>query len=100
MHEMVLAICRERDRVQAALQAISGIRVYPTAANFILFRVEAAGITHGEVFDRLLAEYGVLVRDVSKYPMLERCLRVNAGAPEENDVFLDGLQTIMREATG
>jgi histidinol-phosphate aminotransferase len=100
MHDLVRAICDERDRVQRELEAIAGLRVYPTAANFILFRVEAPSITHGQVFDRLLAEYGVLVRDVSKYPMLERCLRVNAGAPEENDVFLDGLRTIMREATG
>jgi histidinol-phosphate aminotransferase len=100
MHELVRAIARERDRVVAEMEGIPGLRVYPTAANFVLFRVEAPGITHGDVFDRLLAEYGVLVRDVSKYPMLERCLRVNAGAPEENDVFLDGLRTIMREATG
>lgn len=97
-HELVRAICRERDRVQARMQEIPGIRVYPTAANFILFRVEAPGITHGEVFDRLLADHGVLVRDVSKYPMLERCLRVNAGTPEENDVFLDALRTLMAGA--
>lgn len=100
MHDVVRAICAERDRVAAEMGTIPGLRVYPTSANFILFRVEAPSITHGEVFDRLLADYGVLVRDVSKYPMLERCLRVNAGAPEENDVFLDGLRTIMREATG
>jgi histidinol-phosphate aminotransferase len=100
MHDLVRAICGERDRLERELGEIAGLRVYPTAANFILFRVEAPSITHGQVFDRLLAEYGVLVRDVSKYPMLERCLRVNAGAPEENDVFLDGLRTIMREATG
>jgi histidinol-phosphate aminotransferase len=100
MHEMVCAISDERDRLHSELSAIPGLRVYPSAANFLLFRVEAPQITHGQVFDRLLGEYGVLVRDVSKYPMLERCLRVNAGAPEENDVFLDGLRTIMREATG
>jgi histidinol-phosphate aminotransferase len=99
MHEMVQTIAKERDRVVAEMERIPGLRVYPTAANFILFRVEAPSITHGQVFDRLLADYGVLVRDVSKYPMLGRCLRVNAGAPEENDVFLDGLRTIMREAT-
>lgn len=99
MQALVSAIRDERDRVQAELQDIPGIRVYPTAANFILFRVEAPGVTHRQVFDRLLAEYGVLVRDVSKYPLLERCLRVNAGTREENDVFLDGLRTLMREAT-
>jgi histidinol-phosphate/aromatic aminotransferase/cobyric acid decarboxylase-like protein len=53
------------------------------------------------VFDRLLDEHGVLVRDVSKYPMLERCLRVNAGTPEEDDAFLAGLRRIMSDgATG
>lgn len=98
MHGLVRKIAAERDRVQAEMQAMPGIRVFPTSANFILFRVETPGITHGQVFDRLLEEYGVLVRDVSKYPMLGRCLRVNAGAPEENDVFLDGLRTILREA--
>lgn len=98
MHGLVRRITRERDRLVAEMETIPGIRVYPTAANFVLFRVEAPGITHGQVFDRLLADHGVLVRDVSKYPMLGRCLRVNAGAPEENDVFLDGLRAILREA--
>ncbi|HEX6042329.1 MAG TPA: histidinol-phosphate transaminase [Longimicrobium sp.] len=99
MHDLVRKIAKERDRVVAEMGTIPGIRVYPTAANFVLFRVETPNLTHGDVFDRLLADYGVLVRDVSRYPMLERCLRVNAGTTEENDVFLAGLRTIMREAT-
>lgn len=100
MHGLVCAIAGERDRLYEEMRMVPGIHVYPTAANFLLFRVEAPGITHGEVFRRLLEEYGVLVRDVSGYPLLERCLRVNAGTREENDVFLEGLRTIMREATG
>jgi histidinol-phosphate/aromatic aminotransferase/cobyric acid decarboxylase-like protein len=56
-------------------------------------------MTHTRLFDLLLEEHGVLVRDVSKYPMLERCLRVNAGTPEETGVFLDGVRTIMSEAS-
>lgn len=90
----------ERDRLAEELQQIPGIRVFPTAANFLLFRVESPAITHTEVFDRLLEEHGVLVRDVSKYPMLERCLRVNAGTPAEDDVFLNGLRSIMTEVDG
>jgi histidinol-phosphate/aromatic aminotransferase/cobyric acid decarboxylase-like protein len=43
-----------------------------------------------ELFDALYAQ-GVLVRDVSSYPMLERVLRVTAGNPEENDRFLNAL---------
>jgi histidinol-phosphate aminotransferase len=94
---LVAAISAERDRLVREMGTIPGLRVYPSAANFILFRVEAPGITHTCVFDRLLDEHGVLVRDVSKYPMLDGCLRVNAGTPEENDVFLEGLRAIMRE---
>jgi len=95
---LVAAISAERDRLYLEMGTIPGLRVYPSAANFILFRVEAPGITHTAVFDRLLDGHGVLVRDVSKYPMLDRCLRVNAGTPEENDVFLGGLRSIMTEA--
>ena len=94
---LIAAITAERDRLVAEMGTIPGLRVYPSAANFILFRVEAPGIAHTDVFERLLQDDGVLVRDVSKYPMLERCLRVNAGTPEENDAFLNGLRSIMTE---
>jgi histidinol-phosphate aminotransferase len=97
---LVNAISAERDRLAAEMAGIPGLRVYPSAANFILFRVEAPGITHTQLFDRLLRDHGVLVRDVSKYPMLDGCLRVNAGAPEENDAFLEGVRTIMRQVDG
>ncbi|HEX2211725.1 MAG TPA: histidinol-phosphate transaminase [Longimicrobium sp.] len=98
LHPLVAAISAERERLVREMGMIPGLRVYPSAANFILFRVEAPGITHTDVFDRLLAEHGVLVRDVSRYPMLDRCLRVNAGTPEENGVFLNGLRMIMEAA--
>jgi histidinol-phosphate aminotransferase len=88
----------ERDRLLREMGSIPGIRVFDSAANFVLFRVEAPGTTHTAVFDRLLGEYGILVRDVSKYPLLERCLRVNAGTPGETGAFLDALRTIMSEA--
>jgi histidinol-phosphate aminotransferase len=40
----------------------------------------------------------VLVRDVTAYPRLERCLRVTVGTPEENDAFLHALGTALPEA--
>jgi histidinol-phosphate aminotransferase len=94
----VEAIRMERDRLVTELGGIPGLHVYPTAANFVLFRVTAPDVTHTEVFGRLLDAHGILVRDVSKYPMLERCLRVNAGSPEENDAFLAALRGIMAAA--
>jgi histidinol-phosphate/aromatic aminotransferase/cobyric acid decarboxylase-like protein len=64
----------------------------------VLFRVEAPGLTHRGVFQRLLDEHGILVRDVSAYPMLDRCLRVNAGTPEETDAFTAAMTEIMSAA--
>jgi histidinol-phosphate aminotransferase len=40
----------------------------------------------------------VLVRDVTSYPMLERCLRVTVGTEAENDAFLHALGTALTEA--
>ena len=94
----VARIRAERDRLLRELPPIPGLRVFDSAANFVLFRVESPGIDHVRVFDRLLEEHGILVRDVSRYPMLDRCLRVNAGTPDETGAFLDALRTIMSEA--
>ncbi len=91
----VEAIRAERDRMYEAMTALDGITVFPSAANFLLFRIERENLDQRVVFDRLLSESGVLVRDVSGYPMLERCLRVNAGLPEENDAFLAGLARVL-----
>jgi histidinol-phosphate/aromatic aminotransferase/cobyric acid decarboxylase-like protein len=41
---------------------------------------------------------GVLVRDVTAYPMLSRCLRISVGSPEENDAFLRALGSALGEA--
>jgi histidinol-phosphate aminotransferase len=88
----------QRDRLLRELAEVPGIRAYDSGANFVLFRVVSPSITHTRVFERLLEEHGILVRDVSKYPMLDGCLRVNAGTPDETGAFLDALRTIMSEA--
>ncbi len=87
----VQTIREERDRLYEVLRAMPGLRVFASAANFVLFRAA----NHQEVFQRLLDEHGILVRDVSSYPMLQGCLRVNAGSPEENDAFLAALHAIL-----
>jgi histidinol-phosphate aminotransferase len=97
LEPQVAAIRAERDRLLAGLREVPGVRVFPSAANFVLFRVERPGTTHTELFERLLGEHGILVRDVSKYPMLEGCLRVNAGTPEETEAFLAALRHILKE---
>jgi histidinol-phosphate aminotransferase len=82
-------ILKERERVRGALAAMRGVTVHPSEANFLLMEVE--GKTPREVFMHL-AGRGILIRDVSSYPMLERGLRVTIGTPEENTAMLSALQ--------
>lgn len=80
-----------RARLFDAMDQIPGITSYTSSANFILFDVGSPD----EVFNALV-ERGVLVRNVSSYPNLSRCLRVSIGTPEENDTFLKALKASLK----
>ena len=82
---------RERERVARKLKEYSGIRVYPSRANFILFET---GREPRELW-KAMVKRGVLIRDVSSYPRLGKALRVSIGRPEENDAFLKALEYAM-----
>jgi len=79
----------EREKLFRALGGMEGVRVHPSSANFLLF--ETLRKTPAEVFEAMLGK-GILIRDVSRYPMLSRGLRVSVGTPEENCGFLDALR--------
>ena len=85
----------ERGRVFEALNVMDGVVAYPSAANFILFKLEKADA--GVVWQKLY-EAGVLVRDFSASSYTPNCLRVSMGAPEQNDTFLSTLASILEEA--
>jgi histidinol-phosphate aminotransferase len=89
----VEAIVAERERLAGALASIPGVRPFPSHANFIAFETP---LDAGVVFDDLLRA-GVLVRNVSAYPGMDRCLRAGVGAPEENDRFVEALRAALKE---
>ncbi|MBZ0136248.1 MAG: histidinol-phosphate transaminase [Planctomycetes bacterium] len=91
MKARVDEIKRERERVARKLREYSGVRVYPSRANFLLFET---GREPREVWKAMVSR-GVLVRDVSGYPRLGKALRVSIGRPEENDAFLKALEYAM-----
>ncbi|MGM0563807.1 MAG: histidinol-phosphate transaminase [Pseudomonadota bacterium] len=83
-------IRHDRQSLMAALAAIEGIQVYPSRANFILFRLRSADA--GAVFEGL-RQRGVLIKNMSKAGgVLRDCLRVTVGTPEENTAFLEALK--------
>jgi histidinol-phosphate aminotransferase len=83
-------IREERDRLTSALKNVPGITVYPSAANFLLFRSgDSMSVFNG------LKALGVLVRPVEAHPLLKNCLRVTVGTPDENEAFLDALKKVI-----
>jgi histidinol-phosphate aminotransferase len=79
VEERVIEIARRRDELYAFLHTLPFTRVYPSAANFVLVRLD----TKDELFGFLRGR-GILVRDVSAYPMLEGCLRIGVGTGDED----------------
>ena len=94
MHDRVATLVEERGRVSAALTDLP-VTVWPSAANFILFRPEV--VDGDEVWKRLL-DRSVLVRNCASWPGLDGCLRITLGTPAENDRFLAALTTVLEDS--
>lgn len=96
-HEVLLQqaeqLKQERTRLHRQLEAVAGVQVYPSEANFLLFRVANATA----VFDGL-KQRGVLIKNLNGgHPMLSDCLRVTVGAAEENERFMSALQDTLNQ---
>jgi histidinol-phosphate aminotransferase len=80
----------DRETLFAALADLPGLSVWPSSANFILFRCERRPA--GEVFAALKGQ-GILIKNLDgSHPLLGGCLRVTVGAPAENARFLAALE--------
>jgi histidinol-phosphate aminotransferase len=91
MRARVAALVEERGRLAARLADLP-VDVFPSAANFVLFRPrhrDGAAVWQG------LLDRSVLIRDCSSWPRLEGCLRVTIGTPGEDDAFLAALEEVL-----
>ena len=89
------AIKIERAVMSERLATLDGIEVFPTDANFILFRVNR-GNSAAQVFQGL-KERGILIKNLDgSHPLLKNCLRVTVGTPDENTQFLEALQASLK----
>ena len=87
LEQQAAAIRDERTQLMQALNHIAGLEAFPSAANFILFRIENAD----KVFEGL-KQRGILIKNLSRaHPQLQNCLRVTIGTPDENQQFLTSL---------
>ena len=91
MHTRVAALVEERGRLTAALADLP-VDVWPSGANFVLFRPRQRS---GDQVWKDLVDRSVLVRNCSSWPRLDGCLRVTIGTRAEDDAFLDALREVL-----
>jgi len=84
----------ERDVLMQKFQALDGLEVFPSDANFFLIRVSSAPGVEG-VHGGLLAR-GISIKSFHKPDSpLDSCLRVSIGTPEENTKLVAAMTDIM-----
>ena len=96
-HEVLLQqaeqIRLDRAKLYQLLNEIAAVKVYPSEANFLLFRV-----AHANAVFNGLKQRGVLIKNLDGgHPMLKDCLRVTVGTPNENERFMAALKESMHD---
>ena len=81
----------EQDVYQVVIDGVEA--VYPSASNFLLVRFVDAARVFTALRDR-----GIILRDQSRQPTLENCIRITVGTKDENERLLTELEEILKEA--
>lgn len=81
----------EKIFLEKRLNDFSKLKVIPSSANFFLIKVDDSNY----IFNELLKD-GILVRDVTGYPMLDNCLRISVGDRKSNLALLKSLERIFK----
>jgi histidinol-phosphate aminotransferase len=76
-------IIEQRQILSDALNRVDVLTVYPSQANFILFKAPNAN----DLFENL-KDNGVLIKNLSSAPRLTDCLRVTVGNNNQNQQFI------------
>jgi histidinol-phosphate aminotransferase len=89
--QVISDLIHGRDHLIHGLRLLHGVEVFDSEANFVLFRTAHASA----MWRDLLHGHSVLIRDFSRTPGLEDCLRVTVGTTEENARFLEAVEEIL-----
>ena len=91
--EQAAAIKAERTILRARLATMEGVEVFPSDANFVLFRLNEAS----RIFQEL-QQHRILIKNLDgTHPLLKNCLRVTVGASDENTLFCKTLRRILEK---
>lgn len=91
LDEQAASIRAARKDMLETLNVMPNVEAYPSAANFILFRVDNADAVFACLKDK-----AVLIKNMNPAGgVLQNCLRVTVSTPEENTAFLDALNACL-----
>lgn len=95
----LVSVTDQRRWLSQAL-GITGVTVYPSAANFLLLRLPATAPTSARVRARLITDAGVVVRDCRSFDGLSngRFIRVAVRQRDENEQLVHALQSVLEGA--
>jgi histidinol-phosphate aminotransferase len=94
LDEQAARLRADREPLAAALARLPGVRVFPSAGNFVLVRF--SGKLDGNAVHLALKTRKILIRNFSNaHPLLANCLRISVGTPAENAALLSALQEIL-----
>lgn len=83
----------ERARVANALAELEDVTVFPSEANFVTARLPDAPLAFNTLKDNK-----ILVKNLhGAHPLLQNCLRLTIGTPEENDQVLRVLANVIAD---
>jgi len=89
-NEWVKQLVAERTWLKAELAKIKHvIEVYPSAANFLLVKIQDAANVYQKLVDR-----GIIVRDRSRVTQCDNCLRITIGTPTQNQILIRELSAL------
>lgn len=88
MRAQVAELRRERETLAAAVAALPGTTVFPSAGNFVLVRVPDADFAYETLLDAR-----ILVKNVGKmHASLTNCVRLTVGTTAQNAQLLAALR--------
>ncbi|MEZ4787996.1 MAG: histidinol-phosphate transaminase [Flavobacterium haoranii] len=80
----------ERNRIAKVLAEIPFVLdVYPSDANFILFKVDDAVKRYNQLLNK-----GIVIRNRTNEPLCDNCLRITIGTFDENEKIISILKTL------
>ncbi len=88
VNSFIKEIVEERKKLEVVLKEFSFIKkIYPSEANFLLVKVDEPK----KLYDYLISKQ-IIVRDRSKAPLCDGCLRITVGTKSENEKLIDALK--------